>query len=103
MKSAAGISEVIGTSNATTFMVSQYIIQIDSIKVECTSKPGVYSFSYSITNPNAGPATLNLFTVTSSTPAGATITSFAPPINTTINAGNQLTILKPCNGANIEL
>jgi hypothetical protein len=81
-----------GTSQTWAFMVTQYIIQLDSIKVSCTAKPGVYSFSYTITNPNPGPATLNLFTVTSSVPAGASITSFAPPIGTTIPAGNQLTI-----------
>jgi hypothetical protein len=88
-----------GTSETWAFMVTQYIIQIDSIKVTCTEKPGVYSFSYTITNPNAGPATLNLFTVTSSVPAGATISTFAPPIGTTIPAGNQLTITGTINAA----
>jgi hypothetical protein len=99
LKNAAGIAEVIGTSTPTMFAVSQYIIQIDSIKVNCTEKPGVYSFSYSLTNPNAGPATLNLFTVTSSAPAGATIASFSPPINTTIAPGNMLTITGTINAA----
>ncbi len=88
-----------GTSEPTAFAVTQYIIQLDSIKVSCTNKPGVYSFSYTITNPNAGPATLNLFTVTSSVPAGASIASFSPPINTVINAGNQLTITGTINAA----
>jgi hypothetical protein len=81
-----------GMSELWSFAVSQYIIQLDSIKVKCTAQAGVYSFSYTITNPNAGPATLNLFTVTSSVPAGAVISSFLPAIGTTINAGNQLTI-----------
>jgi hypothetical protein len=81
-----------GMSELWSFAVSQYIIQLDSIKVKCTAQAGVYSFSYTITNPNAGPATLNVFTVTSSVPAGAIISSFLPPINTVINAGNQLTI-----------
>ena len=99
-RNAAGTEpKVIASSEPTMFAVSQYIIQIDSIKVICTDKPGVYSFSYTITNPNAGPATLNVFTVTSSVPAGATIGSFSPPINTVINAGNQLTITGTINAA----
>lgn len=88
-----------GTSEPTAFAVTQYIIQLDSIKVSCTNKPGVYAFSYTITNPNPGPATLNLFTVTSSVPAGASIGTFAPPINTVINSGNQLTITGTINAA----
>jgi hypothetical protein len=88
-----------GTSQTWAFMVTQYIIQLDSIKVNCTAKPGVYSFSYTITNPNVGPATLNVFTVTSSVPAGASIASFTPPIGTTIPAGNQLTITGTINAA----
>jgi hypothetical protein len=93
------IGENEGTSQTWAFMVTQYIIQLDSIKVNCTAKPGVYSFSYTITNPNVGPATLNLFTVTSSVPAGASIASFAPPIGTPIPAGSQLTITGTINGA----
>lgn len=88
-----------GTSEPTAFAVSLYIIQLDSIKVSCTNTPGVYSFSYTITNPNPGPATLNLFTVTSSVPAGASIGTFSPPINTVINSGNQLTITGTINAA----
>ena len=88
-----------GTSEPTSFAVTQYIIQLDSIKVLCTNTPGVYSFSYTITNPNPGPATLNLFTVTSSVPAGASIGTFSPPINTVINSGNQLTITGTINAA----
>jgi hypothetical protein len=98
-RQANGTTELIGSSSATMFMVTQYIIQLDSIKVSCTAKPGVYSFSYTITNPNAGPATLNLFTVTSSVPAGASIASFTPPIGTVINSGNQLTITGTINAA----
>ena len=96
-KNSTGASQVLATSQPTMFFVSQYIIQIDSIKVSCTDKPGVYVFSYSITNPNPGPATLNLFTVTSSVPAGAILGSFTPPINTVIPAGNQLTITGTIN------
>ena len=88
-----------GTSEPTPVAVTHYIIQLDSIKVLCTNTPGVYSFSYTITNPNPGPATLNLFTVTSSAPVGATIGTFTPPINTVINAGNQLTITGTINAA----
>lgn len=88
-----------GTSEPTAFSVTQYIIQLDSIKVKCTNTPGVYSFSYTITNPNPGPATLNLFIVTSSVPAGASIGTFTPPINTVINSGNQLTITGTINAA----
>ena len=90
---------VIASSSPTMFMVSQYIIQLDSIKVNCTNTAGVYSFSYTITNPNPGPATLNVFTVTSSVPAGATMGLFTPPINTVINAGSQLTITGTINAA----
>jgi hypothetical protein len=96
---AGATPQVIASSSPTMFFVNQYIIQLDSIKVSCTNKPGVYSFSYTITNPNPGPATLNVFTVTSSVPAGATISSFTPPINTVINAGNQLTITGTINAA----
>lgn len=91
--------QVIASSIPTMFMVTQYIIQIDSIKVNCTNTAGVYSFSYTITNPNPGPATLNVFTVTSSVPAGASIGTFTPPINTVINSGNQLTITGTINAA----
>lgn len=88
-----------GTSEPTTFAVSQYIIQLDSIKVSCTAKPGVYSFSYTITNPNAGTAKLSNFVVTSSAPAGASITSFAPPLNTNIAPNAQLTITGTVTGS----
>lgn len=99
-RGAAGqAAKVIATSNPTTFVVSQYIIQIDSIKVNCTDKPGVFSFSYTITNPNPGPATLNVLAITSSVPAGASLGSFTPPINTVINSGNQLTITGTINAA----
>ncbi|MBK7434276.1 MAG: hypothetical protein IPI66_10475 [Chitinophagaceae bacterium] len=99
-RNAAGTApKVIASSAPTMFAVTQYIIQIDSIKVLCTNKPGVYSFTYTITNPNVGPATLNLFTVTSSVPAGASISAFTPPINTVIPAGNQLTITGTINAA----
>jgi hypothetical protein len=88
-----------GTSEPTTFAVSQYIIQLDSIKVSCTAKPGIYSFSYTITNPNAGTAKLSNFVVTSSVPAGATITSFTPPLNTNIAPNAQLTITGTVTGS----
>jgi hypothetical protein len=45
-KQAGAAPRIIATSSPTTFFVTQYIIQLDSIKVSCTSKPGVYSFSY---------------------------------------------------------
>ncbi len=99
-KNAAGVTRVIATSEPTSFFVTQYIIQIDSIKVLCTSKPGVYSFSYFITNPNPGPAIFSLFTVTSSVPAGATIVpGFAPPIGTIIPSGGQITVTGTINAA----
>lgn len=88
-----GDVEMLGTSEATSFMASpQYIIQLDSIKVICTSEPGQYGFSYTITNPNSNAATLNSFALTSSTPSGATLASFFPPLGTVISAGGQLTI-----------
>lgn len=88
-----------GSSEPTMFFVSQYIIQLDSIKVLCTSTPGVYSFSYTISNVNPGTANLTNFAITSSTPAGATMGSFAPPLGTSITSGNQLTITGTINAA----
>ncbi|MBL7728480.1 MAG: hypothetical protein JNM68_12375, partial [Dinghuibacter sp.] len=88
-----------GTSETWSFAVTQYIIQLDSIKVQCTATPGVYSFSYTITNPNPGTAQLNAFVVTSSTPAGASVGAFAPPIGTSIAPNAQLTITGTVNAA----
>jgi hypothetical protein len=89
-----------GTSEPTLFSVgSQYIIQIDSLKVKCSDKPGQYNFDYWITNPNGGTALFSLLTVTSSTPAGATIGTFTPPLSTTIPSGNQIHISGIINGA----
>lgn len=88
-----GDIEMLGTSEATSFSASpQYIIQLDSIKVTCSPIAGTYGFSYTITNPNAGPATLNSFALTSSVPTGAVISSFSPAIGTVINSGTQLTV-----------
>ena len=86
-----------GTSEPTVFMVTQYIIQLDSIKVACTANPSVYTFSYTITNPNPGTAKLTNLVVTSSVAAGATITGFTPPLNTTIASGAPLTITGTIN------
>ncbi len=88
-----------GSSEPTMFFVSTYIIKLDSIKVLCTSKPGVYSFSYTISNVNPGTANLTNFAITSSVPAGATMGSFAPPLGTSIASGNQLTITGTINAA----
>lgn len=88
-----------GTSEPTMFFVSQYIIQLDSIKVVCTSTPGVYSFSYTLSNVNPGTATLTNLAITSSVPAGATMGTFAPPIGTSIASGNQLTVTGTINAA----
>lgn len=88
-----------GNSEPTLFFVSQYIIQIDSIKVSCTDKPGTYTFSYTIKNVNPGNATLSNLAITSSTPAGATLGTFAPPIGTSINSGSSLTINGIINAA----
>ena len=91
--------QVICSSEPTMFFVTQYIIQLDSIKVVCTNKPGVYSFSFTLTNVNAGTANLTNFAITSSVPAGATFGSYAPPIGTSIASGNQLTITGTINAA----
>ena len=99
VRQAGAAPKVIGTSNPTMFFASQYIIQLDSIKVLCTSKPGVYSFSYTISNVNPGTANLTNFAITSSVPAGATLGAFAPPIGTSIASGNQLTITGTINAA----
>jgi hypothetical protein len=88
-----------GSSEPTMFFASQYIIQLDSIKVLCTSTPGVYTFSYTISNVNPGTANLTNFAITSSVPAGATMGSFIPPIGTSITTGNQLTITGTINAA----
>lgn len=91
--------QVTCSSQPTMFFVTQYIIQLDSIKVSCTAKPGVYTFKYCITNPNAGAAKLITFTATSSVPAGASISTFTPPLNTTINSNGQLCITGTINAA----
>jgi hypothetical protein len=91
--------KLLGSSEATMFFVSQYIIQLDSIKVLCTPKPGVYSFSYTISNVNPGTANLTNFAITSSVPAGATMGTFSPPLGTSISSGNQLTITGTINAA----
>lgn len=88
-----------GTSEPTAFSISQYIIQLDSIRVNCTAKPGVYSFSFTLTNPNPGTANLSNFTVTSSTPAGAALAGFSPPVGTSIPSGNQLTVTGTLNAS----
>lgn len=88
-----------GTSEPTLFFATQYIIQLDSIKVICTNTPGVYSFSFTLTNVNAGTANLTNFAITSSVPAGATFGPYAPPIGTSIASGNQLTITGTINAA----
>lgn len=95
--SASG--QVTCSSEPTMFFVTQYIIQLDSIKVTCTAKPGVYSFKYCITNPNPGTAKLITFVATSSVPAGASIGTFSPPLNTTINSNGQLCITGTINAA----
>ena len=92
------MSQVIGISQATTFLLPQYIIQLDSIKVKCTTQPGVFSFSFSLTNVNPGTAILTNFVVTSSVPAGASLSTFSPPLGTNIGSGNQLTINGTING-----
>ncbi len=81
-----------GNSDPTAIVISDYIIRINDIKVSCTATPGVYSLMYSITNPNATTAKLTNFVVTSSTPGGATISTFSPPLNTTIAPANTLVI-----------
>ena len=83
-----------GTSAPTTFSIqTQYIIQLDSLKVNCTDKPTQYSFSLIVTNQNASVAELVSVAVNSSVPAGATMGSFAPAVGTTIApSGGTLTI-----------
>jgi hypothetical protein len=88
-----GELEMLGASEPTSFSVSSvYIIKLDSIRVVCTPTEGIYGFSYTITNPNPGAATLNSFALTSSVPSSAALTSFYPSIGTVINPGAQLTI-----------
>ena len=89
-----------GKSEAFTFSIStQYIIQLDSLKVVCTNKPGQYNFSYIITNLNTTTAELVSVVVQSSTPGGATIT-FSPPVGTTITAsGGTLTVTGVITGS----
>ncbi|MCX6315908.1 MAG: hypothetical protein NTW29_01350 [Bacteroidetes bacterium] len=100
VRQAGAAPKVIGSSNPTAFSIAPtYIIQLDSIKVLCTSTPGVYSFSYTISNVNAGTANLTNLAITSSVPAGATLGAFAPPIGTAIATGNQLTITGTINAA----
>ena len=88
-----------GTSEPTMFSATQYVIQLDSIKVVCTNTPGVYTFSFTLTNVNAGTANLTNLAITSSIPAGAVFGPYAPPLGTGIPSGNQLTITGTLNGA----
>ncbi len=86
-------------SAVTELLVTNYVIQIDSIKVWCTGTAGVYAFSYSITNVNASTAKLTNLVVTSSAPTGASVVSFTPPLNTSIPAGAQIIISGTINAA----
>jgi len=81
-------------------MQTQYIIQLDSLKVKCTATPGQYTFSYIITNQNNSVAEFLNITVNSSVPAGATISSYSPPLLTTIAAsGGTLLVTGIINGS----
>lgn len=91
------IGENEGTSQPSMLIVTTYAIQLDKISVLCTSTPGVYTFSFSLTNINIGTAKLTNFLATSSLPAGATVTTFTPPLNTNIAAGVQITITGTIN------
>ena len=74
-------------------MQTQYIIQLDSLKVKCTNIPGQYTFSYIITNQNNSIAEFLSLSVSSSIPAGATITSSTPtPIVTIPASGGTLLV-----------
>jgi hypothetical protein len=90
-----------GTSEPAVFSVqTQYIIQLDSLKVLCTATPGQYSFSYIITNLNNTTAEFQNINVYSSSPAGATISSYTPVLGTTIAAsGGTLTVTGIINGS----
>ena len=59
-------------------MQTQYIIQLDSLKVKCTYTPGLYTYSYIITNLNNTVAEFTNISITTSTPGGATIASTVP-------------------------
>lgn len=81
-------------------MQTQYIIQLDSLKVKCTNTPGQYTFSYIITNLNNSVAEFLNISVNSSVPGGATISSYAPPLGTTIAAsGGTLLATGVINGS----
>ncbi len=95
----ASLGEARSYSTATEVLVTNYVIQIDSIKVWCTGTPGIYAFSYTVTNVNAGTAKLTNLVATSSAPAGATIASFSPPLTTTIPSGAQINISGTINAA----
>ncbi|MDZ4758203.1 MAG: hypothetical protein SGJ10_08700 [Bacteroidota bacterium] len=74
-------------------IVTQYIIELDSFVVKCTDTPGQYTFSYIITNLNNSTAVFQNISVYSSTPGGATISSFSPPLGTPIApSGGTLTV-----------
>ncbi len=83
-----------GTSEPTTFSVqTQYIIQLDSLKVNCTATANQYSFSMIITNLNSSVAELVSVGINSSVPPGATMPGFTPVAGTTIAAsGGTLTV-----------
>ena len=98
-KQGQGVGENNGFSEPWAFAVNEYKIQLDSIRLQCTATPGVYNFSYTITNANPGAAKLSNFAITSSTPGGATLSSFTPPLGTNIGPSAQLTITGVINAS----
>lgn len=74
-------------------MQTQYIIQLDSLKVKCTSTPGLYTYSYIITNLNNTVAEFTNISITTSTPGGATIASTVPnPVVSIAASGGTLLV-----------
>ncbi len=81
-------------------MQTQYIIQLDSLKVKCTSTPGLYTYSYIITNLNNTVAEFTNISITTSTPGGATIASTVPnPIASIAASGGTLLVTGTINAS----
>lgn len=92
-----------GESEVSLFSVSQYIIQIDSLKVTCSQKAGTYDFKFYVTNPNATTAYLSSLVITSSTLSGASLGTYTPVTgtSTTISPSAQLVITGTINASSL--
>lgn len=89
-----------GFAQPTVFSIaSAYCIKLDSLKINCTATPGIYTFSYQITNQDVSPAVFQNIAMNSSSPGGAIISSYAPPLGTVIPASGTLLVTGTITGS----